>query len=104
MVDVDNTTYSHVDGGFILQSGTDLDVTASDSTYLVNGSMAYAYAGDIGGAANVALNQVERDTIAEIGNELIDPEGEVFVTGADNVNVTAENGGGLVSVAVSGGR
>jgi len=102
LVEADNTTHSHIDGGFIILSGSELGVVANDSTYLVNGSMAYAYAGDIGGAANIALNTVNRDTQAEIGSEESDPAGEVFVTDAENVNVHATNGGGLVSVAVSG--
>ncbi|MBT7082343.1 MAG: hypothetical protein HN929_12935, partial [Chloroflexi bacterium] len=102
LVDIDNITTAHIDGGFIVDTGTNLDVIADDSTYLINGSTAFAYAGDIGGAGNIAINTVDRNTTAEIGNELIDPAGEVFITNAGDVTVNAFNSGGLVSVATSG--
>ncbi len=127
LANVDNTTHGHIDGGYIITTPTDLDVKANDATYLVNGSLAYAYAGDIGGAANIAVNRISRDTVAELGSverDLVvgeqgfifpafdlpkrevtitnDPRGEVFVTGVDNINVHATNGGGLVSMALSG--
>jgi len=102
LVDVDNTTAAHVDGGFIINSGNLFDVKANDSTFLVNASTAFAYAGDIGGAGNVAINKVDRDTTALIGDAVNDPAGEVIVTGASKLTVDATNGGGLVSVAVSG--
>ena len=102
MVESDNTTHSHIDGGFIVLSGTDLGVSAADSTTLVNGALAYAYAGDIAGAANIALNTMNRDTRAEIGSVATDADGEVFVTQAGDVYVHATNAGGLVSVSLSG--
>ncbi|MRR50604.1 MAG: DUF4347 domain-containing protein, partial [Rhodocyclaceae bacterium] len=102
LVNATNSTMAHIDGGFIIRSGTAVDVTAKDASWLVNGGVAYAYAGDAGGAGNVAVNLVTRDTTAEIGNALKDVAGEVFISGAEAVNVTATNAGGVVSVAVSG--
>ena len=64
------------DGGFIIKSGTSVDVTAKDSSWLVNGGVAYAYAGDTGGAGNVAVNLITRNTTAEIGNAAKDSAGE----------------------------
>ena len=102
LVDIDNLTKAYIDGGFIVDSGTDINVKATDSTYLVNGSTAFAYAGDIGGAANIAINTVNRDTSSEIGNESTDSTGEVFIESDGDVNVNSKNSGGLLSVAMSG--
>jgi hypothetical protein len=102
LVNATNTTTAHIDGGFIIRSGTAVDVTAKDASWLVNGGIAYAYAGDTGGAGNVAVNLITRDTTAEIGNAVKDAAGEVFIAGAPAVQVSATNAGGVVSVAVSG--
>ena len=75
LVNATNTTTAHIDGGFIIRSGTAVDVTAKDASWLVNGGIAYAYAGDTGGAGNVAVNLVTRDTSAEIGNAVTDATG-----------------------------
>jgi Ca2+-binding RTX toxin-like protein len=101
-VNTDNRTLARIDGGFYLDTGQDLTIDALDNTSGVNVALAFVYAGDIGIAGNVAINHVSRDTRAEIGDAENDPNGEVFITSAGNVNLKAENGGWIVSASGAG--
>ncbi len=103
---IDNHTIASVGGLATVNIQGDVSITATDSSILVGVAASLVKSGKIGVGASFAVNEIERETRAFIGNSLdntnFNPGGSLTSTG--KLDITASNDGFFGTFAAAGAK
>jgi hypothetical protein len=96
-----------VGDGTIADSNNSVKITADDKAYIFSVAGSFASSETTGVGASVAINVIERDTEALIGNRYGDSTANSWggsFTSAGNVLIEADNGGVVAAMALAGSK
>lgn len=106
---IQNETTAFIESGAVITAGGDVQVTATDDAFLLNlaGTVVKGTStpanGSVAAGASFVVNTLERETTAYIGTESgtgLSTSG-VQITAAGNIDVTAENTGLVLGLALA---